>query len=245
MLGNNISCGKIMNKYIFIFLVLTSTSYANEANKAFNKLKFITIDYSQVGDINVFYNEKLTKILNKEIIINKDNYNSTKVIETKIDYKSKEKHIIEYSEGFSVDPHFTIYKKNKNKLIELTSFSGTEIFIPGNGNIYISGHTNNMFNMKLKYKLVDSSFIEVKQPYYYVGVKSKIKENITLYASQKMKNEVAKLPKDSVVTVLLNDGKDYLLKSPFGLTGWYRIKHEYPVGLHHKSELEGIYNNGD
>lgn len=230
---------------LLALLLLTNPLCANDMLQTFSKLKKLDVAYSRAGDVGVLYNEAITEVINKELTEEEHGLQITRAIRTKIDAQENTSYIVDYDEGFSVDPGFTIYREDGKKLTLIESFSGLQLIIPGNGNIYVSGHTNSMFNVRRKYKLTGSSFTEVRQPYYYVGVESVTNADITLYESTDMAKEVAKLSKGTKITVLLNKGKYYLIKTPFGLTGWYYMSHEYPIGVHEKSELEGIYFNGD
>lgn len=51
----------------------------------------------------------------------------------------------------------------------------------------------------------------------------------------------AVLPKGSTVTVLVNKGDNYLIKTPFGLLGWLKIK----GGSQEDTPILGIYWRGD
>lgn len=221
-------------------LLLSGKLLASDLPQTFKELESL-----YVGRAGVIYNPLHTEVINKEFTEEESGIEVTRAIRTRIDARQKTSYIVDYDEGVSVDPAFTIYKEGDKGLIKIGTFNGLELVIPGNGNIYISGHTNNMFNMRLKYQLAGDSFIEVKQPYYYVGADSVTKADITLYESPGSGAVVALLTKETKITVLLNKGKYYLIKTPFGLTGWYHMKHEYPIGVHDKSELEGIYFNGD
>lgn len=233
-----------IRKYIWFLLLMAGLAHANDLPQSFAGLETLELDFTQAGTIRIAYNPRISTVLNKERTGEDLGIKIIDAITTRINAADKTSYAIEYDEGMSVDPGFTIYKVG-NEPIEIGSFSATEIIIPGNGNIYLSGHTNNMFNTRRKFKLVGNKFIESKQPFYYVGLETQTNEAITLYASQEMKTSVAKLGKDSKITVLLNEGKNYLIKTSFGLVGWYRLEKEFPVGLHHKSALHGIYFNGD
>ncbi|MCF7886162.1 MAG: hypothetical protein K9M80_06685 [Candidatus Marinimicrobia bacterium] len=73
--------------------------------------------------------------------------------------------------------------------------NGLRISIPGDGNIYISGHTNNMFNKRRIYHLESNTLKEIKQPFYYVGQEGVLQKDITLYRDQDNNIPVIKLKK--------------------------------------------------
>lgn len=227
-----------------LLLLLYSTSHAaQDQSSSFGWLESLSVDFTQVGEIKVLYNKDTSNVINTKVTY--DGYSVVHVIETKIKADSSSKYLIEYDEGLSVDPVFVVYEKTNQGLKEIRRFGGTEIVVPGNGNIYISGHTNNMFNQRRKFTLTYEGFVEVSQPYLYVGISEKTRKPITLYASQKMKTEVAKLPKGSDIEVLINDGVYYLVKTSYGLLGWYDASNHCPLGCNLDNPIPGIFNNGD
>lgn len=83
---------------------------------------------------------------------------------------------------------------------------------------------------------------EDHQPFYFVGLKTKVKKLIVLYGDLSYEKPIAQLPKGSQVEVLINKENDYLLKSPFGLVGWLKINYGEQCG---SESVEGICFHGD
>lgn len=149
--------------------------------------------------------------------------------------------VIDCDSGGSGDPGCTILKENNGHLKKINHIMGLNFAFPCNGIIYVDGHNNTMFNVRKKYEWKNRSFIEIKQPYNYVGLDSITKKPIQIYSSKEYKQVVANLPKGAPVFVLLNEGENYLIKTPFGLLGWHKIRD----GIQNESTLEGIYWAGD
>ena len=119
---------------------------------------------------------------------------------------------------------------------------GLEFYIPGTGAIYASGHTNTMFDTRRKYVLQGNELVEVKQPFYWVGLESKAKKDLVLYSGKDGKETIARIPKGSALTVVLNESESwYLIKTPFGLVGWLKID----GGSQEADTIEGLYFRGD
>ena len=240
-----------MKRFLLVcsLLLLPAQLQAYETYESFSWLKPIDVDYmTNVGDIRVLYNESVTTILNRKVpagLFDKDDAEATEVIETRLDVNSDDRYIIRYFEGLSGDPVFTIFKKTKDGLVEMGSFGGTDIIIPGNGNIYTAGHINSMFNIRRKYVLTATGIKEVPQPLLYVGIKAKIRKPISIYSTKALKDTVAKLPKGSTVEVLVSDGKLYLIKTDFGLLGWYDASNHQPLGLNQNNPIPDLYFKGD
>ena len=115
------------------------------------------------------------------------------------------------------------------------------LIIPGNGSIYISGHTDNMFDTRKKFIYDGNKFNELIQPFYYVGLETFTIKPITLFSDTTLSNPVASLPENSEIEVLINRNDLYLIRTSFGLTGWLKIG---PVSPDY-SPIKGLYFAGD
>ena len=138
---------------------------------------------------------------------------------------------------------------------------GLELVVPGNGFIYVSGHANTSFDKKRKYALQGDTLVEVKQPFYYVGLDSETFKEFTLYGDREAKQPVAVLPKGSKVKILLmeeslepGDMPEYprerfLLVTPYGLTGWIKVEVSQTDGQDSTdgwgTGLKGLFFAGD
>lgn len=188
------------------------------------------------------YNKSYSEVFGKVDSPVEDN---TVVAEIKINSYDENSYLLLYSPGPSADPTFMITeKKDPSKVY--CSFMATEIYIPGNGNIYTEGHTNSFFNIKRKYKFNERKTYEIKQQYYYCGMKTVTLKPVKLYKSSEMKTISAYLPVNYNVTVILMHGDDvdkagdvrFLLSTDFGLTGWVSLSFGPQI-------LKGIYYAGD
>lgn len=191
------------------------------------------------GDVfSMFYNKKYTQ---QCFITNNDIDGIIYYFKTKINCQVNEKYYIGFYPGPSDDYTIVIAVMNTSKkIIPILEVNAIKVYIPGNGYIYTEGHTDNMFNQRRKYKILGNKITEVKQPFYYVGKKTKTTMAITLWSDKSQTTKVAVLPKDYEVGVVLNSGSWYLLKTPFGLMGWHKI-----VSGSTRTSLECIFYNGD
>ena len=156
---------------------------------------------------------------------------------------SKKKYAVVY--GYCPEPEFHVYAADDRTKF-YGSVGGLNMYVTGNGNLYVSGHINSNFDLKRKLTFTENNINEVEQPYYYVGLKTKTLVPITLYKTKEMKEVVATLPKNYKIEVLLAETSHeyeefYLVKSDFGLIGWTKIK----AGQYQSVEVEGIFWNGD
>lgn len=147
---------------------------------------------------------------------------------------STEKFIFAFSWGPSDDFCFIVYKDDENCSL-VGGMDGYRMYVPGNGYVYVEGHTNNSFNHRKKYMLKEGKFVESKQAFYYVGLKTVTNAPVKLYADTTYTEIIAGLTENQPVEVLIadfretsHDSHDFLIRTPFGLTGWVRIIDPYP-----------------
>lgn len=222
---------------IALLIVFAHNALGQDVSAIRPRLKTIEVDSTYA--VFFSYSEKLTQILNKNITNNESMIKRIIVAKTRVSEGAKESYLVVYCEGGSADPTFIIYKGDTVDDTEVFREFGLHLQIPGDGSLYLSGHTNNMYNQRKKYDLKKGKFTEVVQPYYYVGVKAKLKDSLPIFSDLKQNVLVAKLPKGSSIEVLLNNGEYYLIKSDYGLLGWTKI------GTSQVTEIEGIYFAGD
>ncbi len=226
---------KLTNRLIIISsIVLLSTvvAYAD----SFENLA--VMDVTGFNTIKIRYDKAITKIINEPI---KDE-REIRVLVTRLVKDSPARYLVVFDPGPSDDPEFIIYQIEDNKEKKLISLRGQELIMPGNGVLYTSGLVDMMFNTRKKFILRDGIIEEVHQPFYYVGLETKVKKSIVIFEDLSYKKPIAQLPEGSKVEVLINKENDYLLKTPFGLVGWFKINYGEPCG----SELiEDICFHGD
>lgn len=221
-------------------------------NETFDYLEKIVISESY-GGISVKYNSASTEVYNKNLgelpesdpfhPANGPQNHGMKVLKTQIDPSGNE-YIVVFSEGPSGDPTFYFYEADnpENSAFYLMCL---KLYIPGNGSLYVSGHTNNHFNMRKKYQVQNNELVEVEQPFYYVGSKTNMLKPAKLYKTEQLSEVIANLPENYSVEVLVNKpGTNmFLVKTDFGLTGWLQVPNKF---LWRGNQMfEDIYIAGD
>jgi hypothetical protein len=236
-------------KYFLLIFCLVFGELIYSQQEPFMNLDKITIneDFKALikfdPQVSIVINKKL-KDLDKQdpLYIDIDEtQNDVKLIETSIDKSSKNKYIVVFEYGPSSDPAFLFYKKDKYDK-PIFSIPGLQLFLTGNGFIYVAGHTNNYFDQRKKFKFINDSLMEIKQPFNYVGLNTKTRVALTLYDNLNKSNIIANIPANYPIEVLLADTEyNYLIKTDFGLVGW--VIFEY---IGQKDEyIEGLFFNGD
>lgn len=186
------------------------------------------------------------------------------LLDTQLDRNNPTRYLIGYDQGPSDDPSFIVFYKDTKQAVGKTPYiAGLELLLLGNGAIYSSGHTNNMFNERHKYVITKGELSEVKQPFYYANIASELYKDFTIYADKEtMQQAVAFLPKGTKVTVVLAeeyfapDMPDYpqqrfLLASPLGLCGWVNLPYSQAdgsdpsVSADQITGIKGIFFAGD
>jgi hypothetical protein len=166
-----------------------------------------------------------------------------RAFKVKLDRTKSEWYFVDYDEGPSADPEFILTREGAKE--PAGRISGLDLYLPGNGSIYASGHADTMFDQRQKFVLKAGKIAEIKQPFLYVGIEGKAKKEVTLYTTRGGKERqeiVAVVPKGGAMTVLLADGVDnYLVKTPFGLVGWTHIKGD----TQEAQVIDGLFFAGD
>jgi hypothetical protein len=247
-----------MKRYYYIITILIalfSFGFHNqEANPADDE-PFSYLTKLKITDhgICIKYDPAITKVYNTKIEDIKPGdpfyyeeygmppYN-VKLLKTKINRNSDTYYYVLFSHGPSGDPHFMIFEDGRFDKPVFTVYA-LKLYINGSGNIYSEGHTNNMFNERRKFQFINGEFVETEQPYYYVGLKTVTNTSIKLYKTEQMKEVVASLPKNYSVEVVINKPKTqlFLIKTDFGLTGWYKPEH----AMYGRQDIKGLYYAGD
>lgn len=181
---------------------------------------------------------KIGKLMNRQLATDAP-WPIIRVVQTKIDRTSKDTYFIDYDPGPSCDPGFFIVPSGQKRPIG--SIGTDHIIIPGNGFIYSIGRSNQHFSVHRKFVLKKGKIVEIPQPFHFVGMETKAKQKIVLRSRKEGGHLVATIPKDGKLTVLINEGDHYLVKTPFGLIGWIKIE----PGSQTAVSVEGIFFLGD
>lgn len=189
-------------------------------------------DYKQyiLDDMMVFISPKLTKEMEIKELKDKNAHAPVKTMFLTI--KGEELQL-SIDPGASDDFSFVFKHKGKKRMI-----AGESVFVSQSGTIYISNRTNQDYEVKRKFQITKSGVKELKQAFLSVNMECETSALATLYSEQGGKGTiVAKIPKGKKVKVLLNaftasesemdDSKDYLVQTSFGLVGWVRSSAGY------------------
>jgi len=239
-----------------ILLLSASVLFAQESSDSTQppKTSFANLKKMNYGWFSMYYDESITKIINTErrnlprddpFFIGDERLEAGDLIvaKTKINAKSDQFYTINLAEEEGDIPTYEIYNEG-NPDSCAGRFFGVALYIPGNGFIYVSRRLIQMFDLRRKFRLEDNKLVEVKQPYYYVGLKSFTHRAIDLYSDTSGSELVATVPPNYEIEVLLSDEMfdwqnqmNFLVKTSFGLVGWAKL-YCYPyIG----GDIEGLY----
>ena len=252
---------KEMKKIILIVLglctFLTAKSQDIKVHQSFENLAEVKLpDFNK---ISIKYDPTISYVIAKKMKDLESDYNNTfpydysgdcegeygwLMLKTKLDIKTDKYYYIVFM--ICPETEFFIYEEGNEKPID--RLYALNLVIPGNGSIYTSGHTCN-FDVRQKFELSKGKFLEVKQPYYYVGLKSRTLNTINIYQTKECKKIVATLPKNYEIEVLLTEESFtdpstpslYLVRTSFGLVGWAKLK----VGQYESVDVDGLFYNND
>lgn len=225
---------------IVLLFIARGSANGQDISGTWPGIQTMEVDHTEAGVVHFSFNPKLAEIVDNDITDNESMIKTIVVAKSRISEGFRESYWIVYSEGGSLDPMFTVYRGDNTEKPKVFEQAGLHLAIPGDGALYVSGHTNNMYDQREKYVLNEGKFAEVSQPYYYVGIKSKLKDWLSVYSDVSQKAEVARLRKGSNIEVLINKDEDYWIKTEYGLLGWVKI-----ADGDQEAMIEGIYFKGD
>lgn len=162
----------------------------------------------------------------------------SRLLSVRLDRTSQTRYIVCFDPGASNDPTFVIVDNTTSKPLGVVD--ADHLLLPGNGFIYAMGRTNKLHIERRKFAIRDAKVVEVKQPFLYVGLESKANASIVLTSSKGGSDVVASVPKGERLTVVISDEDWLLIKTNFGLAGWFKT-----AGNRESPEIEGIYFDGD
>ena len=148
----------------------------------------------------------------------------------------RHKILLIFGEGPSDDPYYYLVNLNTGKVI--FNERADEIYIPGNGSIYVIGGFNRL-GLRRKFHFNGQKFEEVKQDFYHIGDDTSLRKSITLYTHRNLRKKLAVLPKNykvRIIGVTLNSegfADKVLVKTSFGLVGWTKFNNnDYQIYYH-------------
>ncbi len=232
---------KILTTIILLISVgISAQNHKSDIEKAFSNLKWVSPnnDYQRFGYDPKTFTLKMKKLSDDDPIAKYIHEYDVTFIGT---YKTLKFY---FAPGLSEDPTFYILN-SQNK--QVWSYGLEYMCVNSAGIIYVSGNAHHMFNTHRKFKIKGESITEVKQPYLYVGINSKLLKPAKLYSQKDRKgNVIANLPKGYKIEVLLatqegNNQKNYLVKTAFGLVGWLSLDED---DTYLKPMVEGLRFHG-
>lgn len=188
----------------------------------------------QHGKATVRYVPALARVVMKDATPVPDwPYPVTCLVETRLQGDSGATYQVNHDSGPSDDDAFEILRVEGGRPKSLGKICGTGLCIPGDGYLYISGETNDYFDRRRKYRVLEGQLQEVRQPFYFVGLETQATAEVTLYLDKHAHTEVARIPKGGKLTVLLAaTDREYLARTEMGLVGWLCSPETVGIFLH-------------
>ncbi|HEY1123082.1 MAG TPA: hypothetical protein VGE67_15825 [Haloferula sp.] len=214
---------------------------AEEAPSSFPGLKSLPVP----ADLTpypgkVSYDPALTKVLDEDMVMEDGAPEAHRLVSTRINRENETRYIIDFDSGPSADPSFVVIDEKTSVI--LGHIAGESLTIPGNGFLYVIGRANRLHQEQAKYTIRDGKLVEIEQPFSYVGLKSKAKVPLKLLAKKDGGEVIANVPEGESLEVVLRDGEHLLIKTNFGLLGWWKANTSVMAD---NAEIEGIYFAGD
>ena len=197
--------------------------------------------HRELGTIRVQYNRSLGRIIEQDLAIDTE-WTRTRLLATRLSADSKLEYVVDYDAGPSLDPGFIIYEVAAESLVQVGYEFGLSLSVPGDGYIYIEGHTNQNFNKRRIFAIKEHELVEVRQPFYFVGARSKALVDIELVNSKGGTDRIAVVKAGDPLCVVLNDEEYYLIRTEQGILGWWK---PHTLSQYKGEEVQDIFFQGD
>ena len=225
---------------LLTFLIGVPMAAAAEAAESLREFQKSLYDVS----IKIWYDPSFTTLVDRPFEASAP-VRTHRVLRTRLSAVDATEYDVYFSEGGSADFGFSFAPAGEDQWIETSAESGsalwgTELTIPGDGTVIVSGHVNSMFAARRMFRLESGRLQEVKQPYLHVGLTAPTLKPLTLHADRERTQPLLTVPAHADVTVVLAEGDLYLIKTSAGLVGWARIPQRQQADT-----IEGLYFKGD
>ncbi|WP_286743886.1 MULTISPECIES: hypothetical protein [Roseivirga] len=245
--------------FIIIFGICSFTLMGQEAFSYLTSLELGNADACKIEGVEsepkIHFDPNKVRIVNKEVqYLETHNPLRDELRDTDIlvlyfnppENPNKELALL-FSWGPSCDPHFYVFD-SENDSIGRNFMGGTELFMPQNDKFYTVGRYNAPFTIRKKFVLLENyKTVEIEPEFYHLGLQTETLRSIKLYTDRQMNTEIAALPPNYKIEVVLAYKKDnlsefyYLIKTQLGLLGWANIETGYSEAI----DVKGIFWIGD
>jgi hypothetical protein len=188
----------------------------------------------------VAYDAALAEVIDLPLPLEEGAPEVRRMIATRLNRDAEARYLIDFDPGPSADPGFIITDQKSGKVVG--NIGAESLAIPGNGFIYATGRANRLHLEHQKFAIRNGKLEEVKQPFSYVGLQSKAKVELKLLAKKDGGELIATIPAGDALEVVLRDEEHLLVKTRFGLVGWWKMNTSV---MPDNAEIEGIYYAGD
>lgn len=150
---------------------------------------------------------------------------------------------VEYSDGPSCDPEFRLYRTHDGERAgEPVSVGGLRLTVPGDGYVYVDGHTNNFYSQRRKLRISRAEIAEIPQPFYYVGLETTAAVAFALRTSPDSDTLVSEVVSGAKVFLLACRPDDWcLVGDSVGIVGWLKLRYTQEFN----GQLKGVWYAGD
>ncbi len=188
----------------------------------------------------ISYDSALSKVIDQPLPKTEGAEEVRRLLSTRLNREGGAQVFVDFDPGPSADPMFVITDAKTQQRVG--AIGADVLVLPGNGFVYAIGRSNNMHLERQKFVIREGKLEEIKQPFSYVGLESKANVPLTLTSEKGGGEMIANIPKGDALQVVIRDGDFLLIKTQFGLVGWWKMKADVMAD---NAEIEGIYYAGD
>ncbi len=205
-------------KTVILFLILSTTIHSREYF-SYLKADTLTTPPQSKDTIHLLYSDRVGQRLNKQFYHRATKKPFWHVYTFMVEGDSV---LIKFQLDTNNHAIFTVMREVDERRITLGNLSGTLLAVPGTPYLYTREPSKNLHNTFRKFRITKKSLQETPQPFFFSNRSITLSKTIPIYFDTTYTSPVAKLPQKTAATILLAvpGNRHFLIKTPFGLTGW-------------------------
>lgn len=213
------------------------------ASEPFVGLAEIELDVSCVGPVRARFSPELATVDGTILVDPESGMKSVRGLKAR-PMEGASELFVDYHEGWSCDPTFLVFLSSDDRDAGSPALEvwGLTIAIPGDGHLYVYGHTNSFFSRTRKFAVSERTIEEVPQPFYHAGIDTKAIVDVRLLFAPESDIVVSEIAAGGEAAIIACRDDDWCLVSDsVGVTGWVRLESAGPE----PTLFEGVFYAGD
>jgi hypothetical protein len=234
-----------MRAPVLAFAILAGciAAFPADGSEPFAGLEEVELDVSCVGPVRARFAPELATVDGTVLVDPESGMKYVRGLKARPTDGAPEL-LVDYLDGLSCDPTFVVFRSSDDRDAGLPALEvwGLTIAVPGDGHLYVYGHTNSFFSRLRKFAVSEGTIDEVVQPFHHAGIETKTIVNVRLLYEPGSASVVSEIAAGGEAVIIACREDDWcLVRDAVGLTGWVKLESSGPE----PSLFEGVFYAGD